>query len=122
VHLLQIWLLPASAGIAPGYEEKPPPVVAPRTSRIDLIVGPDGGEGAVTIAQDARNHRVRLAPGQQLTHDLASDRHAWVQVARGAATVLGEALDTGDSFAVSAAERLAFGAEGGAELLLFDLA
>lgn len=121
-YLLQIWLLPARTGIAPGYEEKRLPTVAPGASAIDLIAGPQGGENAVTIVQDARIQRVRLAPGQPLTHQLGAGRHAWVQVARGAATVLDQPLVQGDGLAVSEADRLSFAADAEAELLLFDLA
>ena len=84
------------------------------------LPGPDGGPHAVTLHQDARIHRAVLADGQPLTVDLAPDRHAWVQIARGHATVLGRALSAGDGLAVSGAERLDLAGAG--ELLLFDLA
>jgi len=120
VHFLQIWLQPARAGLTPGYEQAALAAVPEGASRLDLVAGPDGGPHAVTLHQDARICRAVLAEGRPLTVDLATGRHAWVQVARGQATVLGRALATGDGLAVSGAERLDLAGAG--ELLVFDLA
>ena len=52
VHLLQIWIEPNVAGIAPGYEEKHF-APASRRGRLRLIASSDGREGSVLIHQDA---------------------------------------------------------------------
>ena len=52
VHFLQIWIGPAVAGIAPGYEEKYFDAVSKR-GRLRLVASPDGRDGSVTIHQDA---------------------------------------------------------------------
>lgn len=121
VHLLQIWLLPNQRGIAPGYEQKTLPAVAAGESRLDVIAAPDAGAGAVTIHSDASITRAVLAPGGQLSAPIGRG-HAWVQVARGQATVDGHALEQGDGLAVKDAAALALASDTGAELLLFDLA
>jgi redox-sensitive bicupin YhaK (pirin superfamily) len=63
-----------------------------------------------------------LVPGEEASFPLAPDRHAWVQVARGEATVSGHALVAGDGLAASGEDRIAVQATEPATLLLFDLA
>ncbi len=55
-HFLQIWILPAKAGIEPGYEQKAFDPVMQR-GRLALVASPDGREGSVTIHADARLYR-----------------------------------------------------------------
>jgi quercetin 2,3-dioxygenase len=121
VHLLQIWLLPERPGIQPGYEQKAFPE-AERRGQLRLVAARDGREGAVTIHQDAELYVASLAEGDTVRHQLRPDRHAWVQIARGAATVNGQPLQAGDGAAVSDEEALEIRGDGEAEVLLFDLA
>jgi redox-sensitive bicupin YhaK (pirin superfamily) len=122
VHFLQIWIQPNQSGIAPDYEQVAmPPVTG--DAQLDLIAGPDGGAGAVTLHADARIHRASLRPGAALDVPLAPGRNAWVQVARGDALANGQALRTGDGLALSDETRLTLaGGSEPAELLVFDLA
>jgi redox-sensitive bicupin YhaK (pirin superfamily) len=78
-------------------------------------------DGAVTIHEDVRVFVARLAAGQQVSHDLVPGRHAWVQVARGAASVNGTALAAGDGAAASDERSLALQATAPTEVLVFDL-
>ena len=129
LRLLQIWILPEREGLEPGYEEKHFPPEGKR-GRLQLLVAPDGRDGALRIHQDARLHAGLLAPGERVVHELAPGRHAWVQVVRGAIAVGGVDLGPGDGAAVSDVARLEFvgtGAGGGggqdeSEYLVFDLA
>ena len=121
VHLLQIWLMPNSQGIAPGYEQKTLPAVAGGESRLDVIAAPDAAESAVTIYADASITRAVLAPGGALAAPIARG-NAWVQVARGSLLVDGHALKQGDGLAVKDAAELALASDEGAEVLVFDLA
>jgi redox-sensitive bicupin YhaK (pirin superfamily) len=121
VHLLQIWILPARRGIAPGYEEKHFSE-AERQGRMRLIASPDAAEGSVTVHQDARVYAGLLAPGASVKHPLGPGRHAWVQVARGKVRLGNEPLSAGDGVAVSDQANLILTAESSAEVLLFDLA
>jgi redox-sensitive bicupin YhaK (pirin superfamily) len=120
VHLLQIWIEPAKAGIAPGYEQKAF-AAEDKRGRLRLVAAPDGAEGSVTIHQDARVYATLLGPGQQVEHRLAPHRHAWVHVARGALTLNGERLAAGDGAAISAESTVRLVGEPDAEALLFDL-
>lgn len=121
VHLLQIWILPREAGLKPGYEQK---FFTPQEKRqnLRLIASADGRDGSVTVHQDVSVYGTVLGEGQEVTHQLAPDRHAWIQVARGAITVNGESLNQGDGAAISGEARLSITGREGAEILLFDMA
>jgi quercetin 2,3-dioxygenase len=121
VHFLQIWIQPARNRLAPSYEERAFPAEA-RRNQWRLVVSPDGRYGSVSIHQDASLYATLLEPGTTLTHALAPDRHAWLQVARGALTVNGTLLAEGDGAAVSDESKLDVRAESPAEALVFDLA
>jgi redox-sensitive bicupin YhaK (pirin superfamily) len=120
VHLLQIWIMPAENGIAPGYEQK---FFADeeKRGRLRLVASPDGRDGAVTIHQDASLYAAVLDPAQEVTHELAAGRGAWLQVARGAVELNGLTLRQGDGAAVSEEGSLTIAGREPAEVLLFDL-
>ena len=119
-HFLQIWIEPNVTGIAPSYEEKRFSD-ADKQGRLRLVASPDGADGSVRIHQDARMYVSRLAPGQSLVAELAAGRLGYLHLVRGALTVNGERLADGDAAKVRDESRLAIGAEGDSELLLFDL-
>ena len=121
VRLLQIWIQPERRGLAPGYEQRRFED-AELAGGLRLIAAPDAAGGAVKIHQDARVYAARLAAGEEASHALATGRHAWVQVARGAVTLNGVALVDDDGAAVSDETGLKIVAGEAAELLLFDLA
>ncbi len=121
VHLLQIWILPAVPNLAPGYEQRDFGSGAMR-DRLRLVASPDGREGSLTLNQDVTLHLGRLPKGAKLSHPLAAERHAWVQVARGALTLNGESLAAGDGAALSGERVLEIEALDSAHILVFDLA
>jgi hypothetical protein len=121
VHFLQIWILPDRQGLEPGYEQKTFPAEE-RRGRFRLVGDRHGTDGAVTIHQDVRLYAADIEPGESLRHELAADRHAWLQVARGVAELNGNELRAGDGAAISGERSLQLGTGDGAELLLFDLA
>lgn len=120
-HLLQIWILPSERGLEPSYEQKAFPAEEKR-GKLRLIAGPDGKDGSVTIHQDARLYVALLSLGQQVQHDLAPGRYAWLQVAKGAVELNGKPLSQGDGAAVSEEQKLTIKGTEDAEILLFDLA
>jgi quercetin 2,3-dioxygenase len=121
VHFLQIWILPARRGIAPGYEQKAF-AEADTRNRLRVIASADGRDGSVTIHQDVAVYVARLDAGTEVVHRVQPQRHAWVQVARGAVGLNGERLTAGDGAAATAEAALGLRAEQAAEVLLFDLA
>src|SRR5438067_853444 len=121
VHLLQIWLLPEKTGIKPEYEQQPLDREAAR-GKLLQVAGPKGDGGALTIHQDAKLFAAILSKGETAKHQFG-ERHGWVQVARGAIELNGKQLSAGDGAAVSDEREITLaGANGEAEVLLFDLA
>ncbi len=120
VHLLQIWIQPAVAGIPPSYEQK---YFAPeeKRGRLRVVASPDGREGSVTLHQDAALYAALLAPGETVTHALAPGRRAYVHLVRGAVEVNGVRLTGGDGAKIADETQLAIAAAEEAEVLLFDL-
>ena len=86
-----------------------------------LVASGDGGEGSVTIHQNAALHAALLAPGEVVRHALAAGRHAYLHVARGAVTLNSQPLRGGDGAKIADEENLEIVASEDAEILLFDL-
>jgi redox-sensitive bicupin YhaK (pirin superfamily) len=121
VHLLQIWIHPDKQGREPGYEQKSFPE-AEKRGKFRLIASSDGSENSVKINQDAKLFVTLLAPGEEVTQSLESDRHAWLQVAKGEVELNGQTLHQGDGAAISEEAKVTVKAKAEAEILLFDLA
>lgn len=119
VHFLQIWLLPHTRGLDPGYEQRSFPL---RPGKLVPVASPEGGDGSLTIHADARLWVAAVEPASELSHRLAAGRHAWFQVARGRAALNGMPLRTSDGAAVSEEQDLVLAADESAEVLVFDLA
>ena len=120
VHFLQIWIQPDRSNTRPRYAQQAFPREQSQ-GRLQLVVSPDGSEGSIAIAQDARIYSALLAPGDRVEHRLASGRRAWVQVARGAITLNATPLHAGDGAAASDMDMLTLVGVEPAEVLLFDL-
>jgi quercetin 2,3-dioxygenase len=121
VHLLQIWILPGELNVEPSYEQKQFDDEEKR-GRLRLVASPDGEDGSVRIHQDAQVFATVLDAAQTVSHELKPDRHAWVQVARGAIEVNGQQLKQGDGASISAERELTLTGKEPSEVLLFDLA
>jgi len=95
-RLLQIWIAPSSAGIAPCYEQKAYPPATGWTPLID----PDGAGGAMAIhrpvrlwrgraGEDAASSQTSTGPGARalpcasLPLCQAAEAHGWIQVISG---------------------------------------
>jgi len=120
-HFLQIWIQPEREGLPPSYEQRTFPE-ADRRGTLRLVASRNGQDGSVTVHQDVRLYVSTLDAGEALTHRLGDDRHAWVQVVRGAVVLNGTPLTAGDGAAVSKEAVLQLRATDATELLLFDLA
>ncbi len=120
-HFYQIWLLPAHKGLTPSYEQRRFPAEEMQ-GQWRLVASSLGQEEALTINQDADIYLAHLQPNQVLRHELATGRHAWLQLLRGAAKLNGEPMEEGDGAAVSDETTLATQATQLSEVMLFDLA
>jgi quercetin 2,3-dioxygenase len=120
VHFLQIWLFPAQRNLPPGYEQRMFDTASKRGT-LKLIASPDGREGSVTIHLQADIYAAVLAPGESVTHATTHERKLWLQVARGAVIVNGEALDAGDGAAIAYDDKVSIESRADSEVLLFDM-
>jgi redox-sensitive bicupin YhaK (pirin superfamily) len=121
VHFLQIWLEPAVNGLTPGYQQLSL-TEEQKLGKLVLVASPEGG-GPLKIHQDARVLIGQVEAGKELAHPLQLGRQAWVHVIRGAATVNGHALATGDAAAVTGETAVTLnGTDPNTEVLVFDLA
>lgn len=120
VHFLQIWIEPDQQGVTPSYEQKRFDLAEKKG--LQLLASPDGANGSVKINADAKLHAARLGDGEAASVTVASDRHAYVHVARGEVKVNGQTLAAGDGAALSNETKVALEGVRGAEVLVFDLA
>ena len=120
LHLLQLWIEPRERGLEPSYTEWHPQPWQEDAPKV-LVISPDGRENSALIRQDAEVYRLRLEPGQSLTHELREGRGLWLQIARGALTSEGVTLAQGDGAHTEIPGLLGFSASEPTEALLFDL-
>ena len=120
VHFLQIWILPEKDGMKPGYEQKTFSDTDKR-NQLKLIGSHDGRDGSVTIHQDVDLYATLLADGASVSHEIASGRGAWVQVAKGSVRLNDTELGEGDGVAIGASGILTLTGVGETEVLLFDM-
>jgi hypothetical protein len=119
-HFLQIWILPQRKGLAPEYEQRTFPETD-RQGRLRLIGSHDGHDGSVTIHQDVNLYDALLKTGDVVTYQLDENRHAWIQVIKGAIVLNGSHLEASDGAAASNERSLEIKATKDTEILLFDL-
>lgn len=121
VHFLQIWIIPETRGLPASYEQKAFDETQKR-GRLCLVGSRDARRGSVAIHQDVDFYATLLGKDQTVTHDLASGRRAWVQVANGAVALNGEVLNAGDGCALEDVRTVTLKGAGEAEVLVFDIA
>ncbi|HQY08117.1 MAG: pirin family protein [Burkholderiales bacterium] len=126
-HFLQIWLLPSSTGLPPGYDQHAFDDSLQR-GRLCLVAAPadsaeaSPGFGRVALHADARLWLGRFdGEGEADRLRLDPRRKAYVFVARGALEVNGQSLTTGDALAVQDETELIFARGRSAQVLVFDL-
>jgi redox-sensitive bicupin YhaK (pirin superfamily) len=121
VHLYQIWILPEENGLEPGYEQT---YFAPESKKgkLKLVASRGGDDGSVHINQDVSLYASILEKGEEVSHRLAENRHAWIQAVKGKLKINGEELNASDGAAISDEEILQIKSlENNTEFLLFDL-
>lgn len=119
-HLLQIWIQPDVIGVSPSYEQT---FFAPEEKRgkLRLVASPNGEDGSVTIHSSAKLFAALVDGPEKVQHALASNRIAYLHVAKGSIDVNGNRLSAGDAamMAEEASIQITNGEQ--AEILLFDL-
>jgi redox-sensitive bicupin YhaK (pirin superfamily) len=120
VHFLQIWIIPAVKGIAPGYEQKHFDAASKR-GHLKLVASPDGAAGSVLIHQDARMYAGLFDGAEQATFETTPGRACYLHLARGSLKINDTPLVAGDALMLTGANTLRIHEGQDAELLLFDL-
>ena len=120
VHFLQIWIEPEQRGLKPTYEQKYFTSEEKR-GQLRLIASRDGREGSVTVHQDADLYASLLSQNEQVSHQIAKGRIAYLHLVTGGVSVNGTQLSTGDAAKIESEQELVIAAKDDSELLLFDL-
>ncbi len=120
VHFLQIWIVPDRKGVTPRYQQTHFSD-ADKRGRLRLIIAPDGADSALDVYQDARVWAGLFDGAERAEFEIATNRHAYLHIARGSLTVNGTRMDEGDGARIRDSGRLAFDGGHDAEVLLFDL-
>lgn len=120
VHFLQIWIEPDVLGVKPSYEEKEFGI-QDKKGKLRLIASPDGRDGSVTVRQNACVYAGLFDANESARQALRPGRRAYLHVARGAITVNGQELKSGDGAKITDANEIALSDGDDAEVLLFDL-
>ncbi|MDY7021527.1 MAG: pirin family protein [Cyanobacteriota bacterium] len=121
VHFLQIWIIPNQTGLPPSHEQK---AFNPRetSGQFQLIAAANPESGSLKIHQDVNLYAAIVPQGDRISHTLAPQRHAWIQVVRGTLLLDDITLTSGDGVAISDQSQITLEATIEAEILLFDLA
>src|SRR5688572_31989981 len=120
VHFVQMWVVPDTSGIDPGYEQLD---VNDRLADGGLVPVASGQhhEGTIHLHQkDAVLHVGRLSEGESVT--LPDAPHVHVFVARGAAELDGQSLAEGDAARLTDAEALTLTANAASEVIVWQTA
>lgn len=121
LHFLQIWIHPREKGLEPSYTEWSPSAESESDARA-LVISPDGRNGSARIRQDAEVWRIRLEPGDEVSHHLVDGRGLWLQVIDGPVRLNEATLGAGDGArAETDGEYRLVAGEVPVEALLFDL-
>lgn len=119
LHLLQIWIHPNTADLAPSYEQKSILSV----DNAFILIGAEQGDGqVVTIHQDLKVFVAYPTKNNALNYPFDASRRVWVQLIKGQIQLNHEILQAGDGAAVVDEHMLHIICDEDAELLLFDLA
>jgi redox-sensitive bicupin YhaK (pirin superfamily) len=119
-HILQIWIIPASPGGPPSYEQKSFSDNRVRNEWL-IVASNDGRAGSLTIRQDATMEIARLDDGTVVERELDAKRGYWLQVIAGLIGLNGTEMREGDGAAITDEMRLSIEADSDAEILLIDL-
>ena len=119
MRFIQIWILPETAGLTPGVEQR---VFTreDRTDRLLKVIGPEGGD-VVKVHQDASVHIASLGEGVEVMHAIGEGRGVYAYLIDGGATFDNEEVRTGDAAKVSGQSALRIKAGHPSEVILVDV-
>jgi quercetin 2,3-dioxygenase len=92
-----------------------------KRGRLRLVASPDGADGSVTVHADARLYAGLFDGDEHAEMELPPGRKTYVHLVRGALSVNGQRLTTGDAALVENEPRLRLHDGEQSEVLVFDL-
>lgn len=120
VHLLQMWVLPAEPELKPSYEQKQF-TLEQREGVLLAIASGQGKTDAVKVHQDVTFYVSSVRPGDQISHELAQGRRAYLYVIDGDVAVNDYRLSAGDQARITNETRLEISSSSASEIILIDL-
>ncbi|HYM13071.1 MAG TPA: pirin family protein [Bryobacterales bacterium] len=120
VHLLQLWVLPRTRGRKPRWEQRQF-MAADEAGKLLPVVSSGDIPGTLAIDQDAAIFLAKLRAGEQVKHETAPGRKAYLFAIGGGLQVNGAALEQGDQARIDNEAKLVMKTQKGAELILLDL-
>ena len=118
VHFIQMWVVPDTAGVEPGYAQRDVNAELDEGGLVAVASG-QGHETAIPIHQrDAVMWVARLSESESV--ELPDNRFVHVFVAKGAAQLDGEPLATGDAVRLTAAGAVSLTATEPAEVIVWE--
>ncbi|MBN8605313.1 MAG: pirin family protein [Caulobacterales bacterium] len=120
--IYQIWIVPKARGGKPYWGSARFPKGERSGALVTLASGfeDDQSAGALPIRQDARVLAATLEKGQSVSYDLGAERHAYLALAKGKASVNGIELGPRDGAAIKAEPTLRIEASDDSEIVLVD--
>lgn len=122
-QIFQIWIIPNRDGHAPRWETKEFPKGENSGQLVMLASGRPGDAGAdvPVIHQDATLFGASLSAGQEVVHNLAGGRKAYLVPSQGTLVVNGTNVGERDGVVIAEEPEIRISATGDAEFVLADL-
>ncbi|WP_026325810.1 pirin family protein [Sphingomonas sp. Mn802worker] len=118
--LFQIWIEPTRTGGSPSWGAKPFPK-GERSGRFVTLASGFADDGdALPIRAEARVLAATVRAGEQVSHEVAAGRHAYLVPATGTIEIDGERYPARDGLAISGGQTITITALDDAELVLVD--
>lgn len=121
VHFLQIWIIPATRGLEPGYDQRSFSEQG-RHNGLQLLVSGSPGDGSLLVHRDVDLYASQLDKDAALTFSPEPGRKQWLQLVSGELDVNDEQLRGGDGLAIADEAEIVITALDGSAFLLFDMA
>ncbi|MEM9008867.1 MAG: pirin family protein [Cyanobacteria bacterium P01_F01_bin.86] len=120
VHFYQIWIMPDTKSIKPGYEQI---LLDPANFKngFQIVGDRQGSNQTISICQDAKMLMAMPDDGAEISYSFTDGRYGFLQVARGQITLNSEVLKEGDGVEIANLSTITVFAQADSELILFDL-
>lgn len=119
-RIFQIWILPDQPGGEPSWGAREFPKAGRENELVVLASGKPGDGDALPIRADARVLGATVTAGSSVRYGLEPGRHAYLGLAKGAATVNGTPVNARDGAAIKDEAELVITASEDTELVLVD--